>query len=195
MTKREKGINRTDLHLWKDGKAENDGHQIPGWGYNSRYKYLGMHNSFKKNLGSLDFPLGGNLHRSVQVNANEHIGLIAKSISQNTNKAFANTADYKLAEERPGPRGGMGVGGAVRQRTPGGTENIRGRNNSLYASEPNLHNRLRESGDVAARGNGAQQQTEADVGKNQAPEGYHQSHINTEHAMNRDFGGQMAALG
>lgn len=194
MTKREKNINRTDLHLWKDGKAEHDSH-IPGWGYNSRYKYLGMHNSFKKNVGSLDFPLGGDLHRSVQVRANHHLGRIENSINQNGDKAFVNTGNFVMGDDNPTKRGGLGVGGVNRQRTPGGTRNIMGNNASLYASEPNLRARLRESGEMITQPNAPGPQTEADAGgKTEVPEGYGQSHMKTENLMSRDFGGQLGPL-
>jgi hypothetical protein len=67
--------------------------------------------------------------------------------------------------------------------------------NPMYASEPNLHNKLRE-----ATENGYPEQngqlTESAVNmKRDAPEGYLKSHLPKENAYARDFGGQLGALG
>lgn len=195
MTKREKDINRTGLHNWKESIGESDGHAIPGWGYNSRYKYLGMHNTCKKNLGSSDFPLGGNLHRSVQHQASQVVSKIESSVNLHGDKAFADTAEYRLREEAAPVNKGLGKGGVTRQRTPGGTLNTHGMSNPMYASEPNLHSRLRDATENGyAEENGKLTESAVNM-KRDSPEGYMKNHLPQENAYARDFGGQLGALG
>lgn len=99
MTRREKNLNRPDLQNWKTNKPELEGQAIPGWGYNSRYKYLYLHNGYKKNSNSQNFPLGGDLYRSVQGNVTDELNKIEHNNRDSNDAAFIRLAEHKVSTQ------------------------------------------------------------------------------------------------
>jgi len=139
MTKREKVLNQKDLHNWKESKPDIESCMIPGWGYNSRYKYLYQNNNngFKRNMNSSEFPLGGDNHKNVQNHAHNTLKKLENNIRDTSDNVFNLLANHRVedAESRMNKL-------APRTYSPthgnNNTMEYQKRGNPLYQSEPNL---------------------------------------------------------
>jgi len=92
-----------------------------------------LHNAFKRNVNSQDFPLGGDLHKSVQQHANQELNKIEGNIQETNDAAFNTLAKHKIeTNDRVGHNYTYSPVNAAKTLA-------NKRSHPLYASDPSLN--------------------------------------------------------
>ena len=137
-----------------------------------------MHNGFKKNITNNEFPLGGNLLKSVQTSVNSRLNQIENNNRDSNDQAFVRLADHKVTNQAA-RLNVLGLANKGDYLSPKGGNDPMGQN-PLYKSQPDL--RGMSNADEEPKDN-----QEGDILDRTAPHGYMKSHAQMDQGLSQEF--------